>query len=149
MLGPDGAIVLSLRGVSRSRRGVGILAPGGTSFTRVSASSSACHIFWIADGRRVVWIEGSGRGGTQVMHTPAPGADAEVLIDLPGDYSHEYFPRITRDGRWLVWGAAAEGHEHDRADYEIFAWRLGTPWDAAIRLTYSASNDQWPDLDID
>jgi hypothetical protein len=43
-------------------------------------------------------------------------------MDLPGAYSHEYFPKLSNDGRWLVWGAAAEGHEHDRADYEIFVW---------------------------
>jgi hypothetical protein len=95
---------------------------------------------------RVVWIEGSGHGGTRVMHTRAPDAEPDVLIDLPGTYSHEYFPRVTRDGAWLVWGASAEGHEHDRADYEMFAWRIGSPPDAAIRLTYSAGNDQWPDL---
>ena len=44
-------------------------------------------------------------------------------MDLPGAYSHEYFPRVSNDGRWLVWGAAASGHEHDRADYEIFVWQ--------------------------
>ena len=45
-----------------------------------------------------------------------------------------------------IWGAAAEGHEHDRADYEIFVWRVGTPWEGATRLTYHTGNDQWPDL---
>ena len=56
---------------------------------------------------------------------------------------------LAQDGAWLVWGAAADGHEHDRADYEIFAWRIGTPADTATRLTYSAANDQWPDLYVD
>jgi hypothetical protein len=100
----------------------------------------------MGDTGRVVWIEGSGRGGTRVMHTPSPGGRPEILIDLPGAYSHEYFPVVTRDGRWLIWGAAAEGHEHDRADYEIFAWRIGAPAESATRLTWSTSNDQWPDL---
>jgi hypothetical protein len=80
------------------------------------------------------------------MHTPAGGGAAKVLIDLPGRYSHEYFPRLTRDGRWLLWGAAAEGHEHDRADYELFAWKIGDPWESAVRLTWSAANEQWPDF---
>jgi hypothetical protein len=79
--------------------------------------------------------------------TGAPdGTDRHVFMDLPGPYSHEYFPRFSNDGRWLVWGAAAEGHEHDRADYEIFVWEIGTPWERAVRLTHHTGNDQWPDL---
>ena len=50
------------------------------------------------------------------------------------------------DGRWLVWGAAASGHEHDRADYEIFVWQIGRPVSEAVRLTHHPGNDQWPDL---
>jgi hypothetical protein len=146
VLGTGNRLAFALKGVSRSRRGVGILSLDSRTFERVSPHPSACEISWIGDTGRVVWVEATGRGGTRVMHTPAPGADAEELIDLPGTHSHEYFPLVTRDAKWLVWGAAAEGHEHDRADYEIFAWRLGTPPESATRLTWSSSNDQWPDL---
>jgi hypothetical protein len=146
VLGPGNRLAFALKGVSRARRGVGILSLGERQFQRVSPEPSACEISWIGDTGRVVWIEGTGRGGTRVMHTPSPGAKPEELIDLPGAHSHEYFPTVTRDGRWLVWGAAAEGHEHDRADYEIFAWQVGTPAGSAIRMTWSTSNDQWPDL---
>ena len=146
MLGPDGRLAFALKGVSRARRGVGILSLETRQFERVSPEPSACEIAWIGDTGRVVWIEGSGRGGTRVMHTATPNGKPQVLIDLPGAHSHEYFPVVTKDGHWLIWGAAAEGHEHDRADYEIFAWRIGTPAESAIRLTWSTSNDQWPDL---
>jgi hypothetical protein len=78
----------------------------------------------------------------------ADGTGRQELIDLPFRHSHEYFPRIANDGQWLVWGAAAEGHEHDRADYEIFVWRLGSPPESAIRLTHHQGNDQWPDLHV-
>ena len=80
------------------------------------------------------------------MAGSADGSDRRVFMDLPGTRSHEYFPKLSNDGRWLVWAASAEGHEHDRADYEIFVWRVGTPWDQAVRLTQHAGNDQWPDL---
>jgi hypothetical protein len=146
MMGPDGLLAFALKGVSRARRGVGILSLKTRKFERVSPEPSACEIAWIGETGRVVWIEGSGHGGTRVMHTAAPNGEPQVLIDLPGTYSHEYFPVTTKDGRWLIWGAAAEGHEHDRADYEIFAWRIGTRAESAIRLTWSTSNDQWPDL---
>jgi hypothetical protein len=82
------------------------------------------------------------------MHAEAVKGERSVLMDVPGAYSHEYFPRVSSDGRWLVWGAAAAGHEHDKADYEMFAWRLGADWSTVIRLTFSKANDQWPELYI-
>jgi Tol biopolymer transport system component len=112
----------------------------------ILTSEQACETTWAPDDQRVVWMETGGNGGTRVMIGAPDGTDRHVFMDLPGPYSHEYFPRISNDGRWLVWGAAAEGHEHDRADYEIFVWEIGTPWDRAIRLTHHTGNDQWPDL---
>jgi len=106
----------------------------------------ACQTTWTPDGRGVLWMETGGQGGTRVMTGPADGTDRRVLMDLPGARSHEYFPKLSNDGRWLVWAAAAEGHEHDRADYDIFLWRVGTPWEQAVRLTQHPGNDQWPDL---
>ena len=149
VLGPGNRLAFALKGVSRARRGVGLLSLDAPSFERVSPEPRACQISFIGDTGRVVWVEGTGHGGTRIMHTAAAGAAASVLIDLPGNYSHEYFPVVSRDAKWLVWGAAAEGHEHDRADYEIFAWRIGTPAESAVRLTWSTSNDQWPDLRMD
>ena len=67
-------------------------------------------------------------------------------MDLPGRYSHEYFPRLSSDGKWLVWAATAEGHEPDVVDYEIFLWKVGTSFSQAVRLTYNPANDNWPDI---
>jgi WD40-like Beta Propeller Repeat len=106
----------------------------------------ACQPTWAPDGRSLVWVEIEGKGGTRLMIGEATGTARRVLIDLPGTHSHEYFPKLSNDGRWLVWGAAAEGHEHDRADYEIFLWEVGTPAASAVRLTYHEGNDQWPDI---
>ena len=106
----------------------------------------ACQTTWTPDSRGVLWMETGGQGGTRVMTATPNGTDRRVLMDLPGARSHEYFPKLSNDGRWLVWAASAEGHEHDRADYDIFLWRVGTPWRQAIRLTQHPGNDQWPDL---
>ncbi len=106
----------------------------------------ACQPTWSRDGQLVLWMEPGGQGGTRIMGSPPDGSGRHVFMDLPGAYSHEYFPKLSNDGRWLTWGAAAEGHEHDRADYEIFVWEVGTPWSAAVRLTFHEGNDQWPDL---
>ena len=72
-----------------------------------------------------------------------------LWFDAPGAYSHEYFPRVSSDGRYLVFGAAAEGHEHDQADYEIFLWRIGDPPEQTARLTFHTGNDCWPDIYVD
>jgi len=116
--------------------------------------SQACQTFWSDDQNSLLFIAKGGQGGTRVMVThisnTAPGEpySTKVLMDLPGPYSHEYFPRLDNTGGWLVWGAAAKGHEHDRADYELFLWQLGRPFKEALRLTHYAGNDQWPDIHV-
>ena len=142
----DTLMCITLRDVPQET--VGVLDLEARTYTPMSRTRE-CQITWVPGQRRVVWIEGEGRGGTRVMHASLDRADPQVLIDLPHEYSHEYFPRVTADGRWLIWGAAADGHEHDRADYELFVWNIGEPWETAQRLTYSAANDQWPDLWLD
>jgi Tol biopolymer transport system component len=106
----------------------------------------SCQPTWAPDGQSLVWIEIEGHGGTRVMTGKPDGSGRRVLIDLPGARSHEYFPKLSGDGRWLVWGASDGGHEHDRADYEIYVWEVGTAPEAAVRLTHHPGNDQWPDL---
>ncbi|MBA4394901.1 MAG: hypothetical protein C0407_15220 [Desulfobacca sp.] len=105
-----------------------------------------CEITWIPPGQEVIWMEGGGNGGTQIFKSSITHVQQIPFMDLPGRYSHEYFPRLSRDGKWLVWGASAEGHEHDIADYEIFLWKVGAPSNQAVRLTYNPANDRWPDI---
>ena len=128
--------------------------PGG--FTRIFELSGfqehvldnhqSCQGLWAPGLGGVVWIQSSGAGGTRVMRADADGADQAVLIDLHGSHAHEYFPSVAPDGRWLVWGATEAGHEHDRADYEIFLWEIGTEPETTLRLTYHTGNDMWPDV---
>jgi hypothetical protein len=108
-----------------------------------------CEITWVPPGQEVIWVEGGGNGGTQVFKSALTPVQPIPFIDLPGRYSHEYFPRLARDGKWLVWAASEGGHEHDIADYEIFLWKVGTPFNKAIRLTYNPANDRWPDIFIE
>jgi hypothetical protein len=70
------------------------------------------------------------------------------FIDIPGRRSHEYFPQLDREGKWLVWAATQRGHDHDIADYEIFIWEVGSPPERATRLTFHSANDRWPDIHI-
>ena len=118
----------------------------GTRQLTLLTREQACETTWAPDGEHVVWMETGGNGGTRVMIGRPDGRERQVFMDLPGPRSHEYFPRLSNDGRWLVWGATDEGHEQDRANYEIFVWKVGTPWDTAVQFTHHPGNSNWPDL---
>jgi Tol biopolymer transport system component len=105
-----------------------------------------CEITFIPPGNEVIWVEGGGNGGTQIFKSSIGQIQMIPFMDLPGRFSHEYFPRLSRDGRWLVWAASEGGHEHDIADYEIFLWKVGVPFNQAVRLTFNSANDRWPDM---
>jgi dipeptidyl aminopeptidase/acylaminoacyl peptidase len=106
-----------------------------------------CQIAWWPARKRLVWVDGdAGHGGNRFVSARPDGSRVKPLLDLPGSHSHEYFPRLSSNGAWLVFGASSGGHEHDRADYEIFLWRVGAPATEAIRLTRHSGNDQWPDV---
>jgi Tol biopolymer transport system component len=152
-LGPDGRrLAFGLRGRFGGAHGLqGVFSGAGvldleSRQLAILTREQACETTWAPDGQSLLWVETGGNGGTRVMTGRPDGSGRGVFMDLPGAYSHEYFPKLSNDGRWLIWGAAAEGHEHDRADYEIFVWEVGTPVERAVRLTHHEGNDQWPDL---
>jgi len=69
-----------------------------------------------------------------------------VVAHADADWGHEYFPRISTDGEWLVYGATTGCHDHDTCDYEIFIHPLSGDNDNRERLTDDPHNDQWPHL---
>lgn len=109
-----------------------------------------CQAAFSPDRHGVYFV---GQGGRQknALYTLVLGGRAELWLDLPGDLSHEYFPRLSADGRFLVFAASAGGreHEHDTGDYELYLWRSGDPPGEAVRLTHHTGNDSWPDLHLD
>ena len=113
---------------------------------RLTRLGPGCEIAFLPGCKKVVWMENGGRQKTRIMVSGLAEPKMQTLLDLPGEFSHEYFPRASRDGRWLVFGASTGGHEHDIADYEIFLWRMGDPAQKAMRLTGNKGNDRWPDI---
>lgn len=148
-LSADGKfLALTLRG---SRRETGIYNLAERTWV---ATGLGCQITWTPKGDRIVWVNPSGKGNSEVLNAAVqggrlagePALEQMRFIDLPGRRSHEYFPKLSADGKWLVWAATQRGHDHDIADYEIFLWEVGTPADRAVRLTYHSGNDRWPDV---
>ena len=140
----SGRLVATLRGPGAPRI-IAMFTAGGPM--EQLGGSGDCQVAWSRDHRSVIFV---GHGGRQenALYTMVPGGRAELWLDLPGDLSHEYFPRQSADGRFLVFAASAGGreHEHDAGDYELFLWRVGDPGEKAVRLTRHTGNDSWPDL---
>ncbi|MDP6550762.1 MAG: lysylphosphatidylglycerol synthase domain-containing protein [Arenicellales bacterium] len=115
----------------------------------VQPVGKGCQLSWAPGDRFVYWVDDGGLMRNRVYRqVPGEGAP-QAWLDLPAPYSHEYFPKLSRDGRYLVLGASAGGHEHDVADYEIFLWPTRAPFDQAVRLTFHSGNDNWPDIYIE
>jgi len=73
------------------------------------------------------------------------------VVNLVDEFNHEYWPKESTDGGYLVFGASRgpKDHEHDTKDYEIFLWKLGSDPSKATRLTFHTGNDNWPDAYIE
>jgi len=106
----------------------------------------SCQVLWAPSGDYVTYVQKGGRQTNQIMRFDPDTQKKTQLLDLPGDFSHEYFPRLSHDERYMVFAASNDGHEHDLADYEIFLWPVGAAATDAVRLTFDANNDSWPDL---
>ena len=89
--------------------------------------------------------------GRFVRFNMADGGDMTTVLEGQGaSPPHTYFPRVSGDAKWLVYGGCpADRHDyHDTSDYELHIVRLvdwkaeGTP----VRLTFNDRTDRWPDV---
>jgi Tol biopolymer transport system component len=143
-------LAITLRG---SMRETGIWNIAKKTWTKTGLG---CQINWAPTKTAIYWVNPTGNGSSEIFQMaikdgqPAKDFSDDELrfIDVPGRRSHEYFPQLSRDGKWLVWGVTQRGHDHDIADYEIYLWEVGTSADTAVRLTHNSGNDRWPDIFI-
>jgi hypothetical protein len=139
----NSALALTLR---NGPRVTGVCDLRQKKFTKTGLG---CMLSWARDYSFLYYVDGPGRQKNAIYRVRLGQKARALWLDLPEPFSHEYFPRMSNDGTYLVLGASTGGHEHDIADYEIFLWRIGTPSDQTVRLTYHTSNDCWPDVFIE
>lgn len=133
-------LAVTLRG---SMRNMGILSE--KSFTGLC---DGCQLTWSGDFQFLYYTYYGGKGRNAFYKYSPLDKQSVIWFDSPSDYSHEYFPKISGNGKYLVYGASTEGHEHDTADYEIFFHVIDSPASEALRITYHTGNDCWPDIYI-
>lgn len=110
-----------------------------------------CELTWSSDGGSLFQITRGGRKqGLRIVEVNQEDLSPSTLIDLEGEFSHEYWPKQSFNGEYIVFGASRGGddHEHDTKDYEIFLWKMGSDSSKATRLTFHTGNDNWPDVFI-
>ena len=135
------SIAVTLR---QARRATALLLPTGETRT----IAGGCQLTWAPDSKSLFYVEGPGAGDNAIRTMNPETGQHSVLLDAPLPFSHEYFPRMDTTGSWLIFGASAEGHTHDEADYEIFLWKVHNPAEAPLRITRNPANDSWPDIFI-
>ncbi|MBN1522139.1 MAG: flippase-like domain-containing protein [Candidatus Aureabacteria bacterium] len=100
-----------------------------------------CQIAWSPDSFFLYFVESE-----DVHQYILAEKKKQLFLDLPEPFTHQYFPKLDAEGRYMVLGASSSGHEHDTADYEIFLWKVGTPAEESARVTFHTGNDNWPDI---
>lgn len=112
---------------------------------------NGCEIAWNSAGTDLFQVTTGGRDSTnRVVKIDKDTLKVSSLIDLEGEFTHEYWPKESSNGEYMVIGASRsrKEHEHDVADYEIFLWKAGSQPQEATRLTFHTGNDNWPDVFI-
>lgn len=129
----------------------------GSNGTYVSVDGAApvridggCEITWQGrDSSTLLWVNHPGKQKNTIFKRDGTQGKTERLLDVEDDYSHEYFPKTSADGVWMIYGASTGDHEHDQADYEIFLWKIGAPQNEIKRVTWHTGNDCWPDIHVE
>jgi hypothetical protein len=147
-LARDGhAIAMTLGG---ARRQVGFWDIKDKGWTEVARGTD---ITWGPDSASLVWVNPTGKELGEILRAPLEdGAPPETIdpqelrvVDMSGKRSREAFPRLSGDGKWLVFAAGINGLENDVEDYELYLFELGSAV-SPTRLTFHSANDRWPDI---
>lgn len=112
----------------------------------VLKTTAGCEPRLTADGRYMYWVQGP--KDFRVWNTQTD--EERTLLGKPPvePFNYTYFPTVSADGRWLLYGASPGQHDHSTSDYEVYLQRLedwqpvGTP----VRLSFNSGTDRWPEL---
>jgi len=129
-------------GVFRFRRNEYIRLNDGT----IAKITGGCEPRLTSDGRYMYWVQGP--KDFRVWDTQTD-EEWQMLGTPPVQpYNYTYFPTVSSDRQWLLYGASPGQHDHRTSDYEVYIQRLEN-WRAVgkpVRLTFNTGTDRWPFL---
>jgi len=109
-------------------------------------TTGGCEPGLTADGRYMYWVQGP---KDFRIWDIANDVERQLLGQPPAEpHNYTYFPTISADSRWLLYGASPGQHDHSNSDYEAFLQELKDlqPAGAPVRLTFNSRTDRWPNL---
>jgi len=111
---------------------------------------NGCELTWDSKGNSLYQVDPA-QDGLRIVRVDPKTLEPTIVVNLVDEFNHEYWPKESTDGGYLVFGASRgpKDHEHDTKDYEIFLWKLGSDPSKATRLTFHTGNDNWPDAYIE
>lgn len=106
----------------------------------------ACEASWWGDDQKLVYInKTSAKSKSGIYGLDLSNKEISTLQDGGEPRGHEYFPGITKDGRYLLYSACpVTQHDHDTANYEIFIKDLASG--LVAQLTFDGFTNRWPKL---
>lgn len=111
-----------------------------------------CEPYFTHDGRWGFWMAGAG-GPINRIELASEQTAAILNKDdprMPKGRAYLYFPMVSRDGRFLTFGASPNQHDHDKSDYDIFVARLDPSalevLDRPVRYSFDKGTDRYPDV---
>jgi len=80
--------------------------------------ADGCQLTWSRRGDFLYFVDHGGRMDNAFYIYEWGRPKPVMWLDMPGEFSHEYFPKLSNDEQYLVFGASrsAQEHEHDQAD---------------------------------
>ena len=108
--------------------------------------AQGCEPAWFPDSGKIAWIrQRDVRQGSGIFAWDMATGTTEEIQDADLPWGHEYFPTVSADGKYLLWGACPEGqHSHETSRYQLFAKDLTSG--RVTRLTDDLANNRWPKL---
>ena len=113
---------------------------------KIVKTTGGCEPHLTADGRFMYWVQGP--RDFRVWDTQTD-EEQQILGTPPVEpFNYTYFPTVSGDLRWLLYGASPSQHDHSKSDYEVYLQQLANwkPTGAPVRLTFNTGTDRWPNL---
>jgi hypothetical protein len=98
-----------------------------------------CEPRFSADGRYLYWVQGPKDFRVWDMQA---NTERQVLGTPPtAPFDYTYFPTVSSDNRWLLYGASPGQHSHDTSDYEVYLQELAdwVPKGKPVRLSFNTA----------
>jgi len=106
-------------------------------------TTGGCEPSFSSDGKYMYWVQGPKDFRIWDIQN---NKEWQLLGTPPYErWNYTYFPQVSWNNLWLVFGASPDQHDHNTSDYEIFIQELRNwqPVGKPIRISNDPKTDRW------